>query len=224
VVDIFDEVSEDLRNDRAVALAKQYGSYLILAMLAVLAGVGGQQYWQYHQTQQANAAATQYLALTQTVDAASTAGTAIDAPTATAAAQSLATFALTAPEGYKTLANLRAAGLYSAAGQLTQAESLWDSTAADTRADPLLRDLASLLWAQHALGSAADADVLARLAPLTESTNPYRGLAVEAQALTYIHAGQPARAKSLLSEIAVDGQVPEGVRNRAQLLLIKLNG
>jgi hypothetical protein len=221
VVDIFDEVSEDLRHDQAVALGKRYGSYLIGAMLAVLVGVGAQQYWEYHQAQQADAAATQYLALTQTVDAT---GTSIDAPTAQSAAQALASFATTAPEGYKTLADLRAAALYAGAGQPTQAEALWDQTSADQAADPLLRDLATLLWAQHALGTVADQDVMTRLAPLTQSTNPYHALALETQAYAALHAGDTAQAKALLSQLNADTNVPPGVRNRAQLMLAKLNG
>ena len=45
MVDIFDEVSEDLRNERAMVLAKRYGGLLLVAMLLVLASVGGQQFW-----------------------------------------------------------------------------------------------------------------------------------------------------------------------------------
>jgi len=53
VPDIFDEISEDLRNDRAVGLAKRYGVWLLGACVAVLVGVGAQQGWQGYQRRQA---------------------------------------------------------------------------------------------------------------------------------------------------------------------------
>jgi hypothetical protein len=87
-----------------------------------------------------------------------------------------------------------------------------------------LRDLANLLWAQHALGNAPDADVLARLKPLLDQANPYHGLAQEIQALLYLHEGKTDLAKALFSQIASDPTAPDGVRNRADGLLAKLNG
>jgi len=218
LVDIFDEVSEDLRNERAMALARRYGALLILALLLVLAGVAGQQFWTWYQTKQNNQAANTYLGLT--------AGLAPNLPAAQAQtdAVALTNFAATAPEGYKTLALLRAAGLYANAGQTAHAEGLWDRVSNDSSADPLLAELASLFWAQHALGTAPDADVLARLQPLEAEANPYHGLAQETQALLYLHEGKTDLAKALFSQIASDPNSPDGVRNRADGLLAQLNG
>jgi len=218
LVDIFDEVSEDLRNERAMALARRYGALLVLLLILVLAGVGGQQAWTWYQAKQNNSAANTYLGLTAPL-----ANTLTPAQSA-AAAVALTNFAATAPEGYKTLSLLRAAGLYATAGQVPQAEGLWDSVADDSSADPLLRDLANLLWAQHALGQAPDSDVLARLQPLAQDGNPYHGLARETQALLYLKEGNTAQAKALFSQIATDPNSPDGVRNRADGLLAKLNG
>lgn len=122
------------------------------------------------------------------------------------------------------MAEFRAASLYSDAGQPAQAEALWTSIGRDGNADPLLRDLANLLWAQHALGTAPDADVQARLQPLAALNNPYHGMAQETQALVYLHEGNTDLAKALLSQIASDPAAPEGVRNRANGLLAQLNG
>jgi hypothetical protein len=221
VVDIFDEVSEDLRNERAMVLAKRYGGLLLVAMLLVLASVGGQQFWTWQQQQQSEKAANAYLALTQPLDAANAP---LTSDQALAAAKSLTDFAATAPVGYQTLADFRAAGLYAGAGQTVQAQGLWNNIATNTGADPLLRDLANLLWAQHALGNAPDADVLARLQPLTADTNAYHGMARETQALLYMHEGKNDLAKALLSQVATDPGSPDGVRNRAGGLLAKLNG
>lgn len=220
-MDIFDEVGEDLRHDQAVQLAKRYGAWLLAACLAVLAGVAGQQGWQDWQAHQGDKAAQQYLALTADVDQDIAQ---MPAAMAAQAARALNRFAASAPEGYKTLANLRAAALYVTAGQTGQAEALWTGVAGDGAADPLLRDLATLLWAQHAQGTAPDADVLERLAPLALDANPYHALARETQALIYLREGNDAEAKALFTQNTGDINAPESLRNRDQALLASLNG
>jgi hypothetical protein len=221
VVDIFDEVTDDLRTERALLLARRYGGLLIVALILVLLGVAGQQGYGWYQNKQNDKAATAFIAITGPIDAA---GTNLTNDQRQKAATALTNFAATVPNGYKTLANLRAAGLYADAGQTAQAEGVWNNVADDAGADRLLRDLANLLWAQHALGSAPDADVLARLKPLLAQTNPYHALAQETQALLYLHEGRTDLAKALFSQIASDPTAPDGVRNRADGLLAKLNG
>lgn len=221
MVDIFDEVTEDLRTERAILLARRYGGLLIAAFILVLLGVAGQQGYVWYQSKQNDKAATAFIAITGPIDEA---GSNLTDDQRQKDAAALTNFAATAPSGYRTLANLRAAALYADAGQGAQAQGLWNNVADDTSADPLLRDLANLLWAQHALGNAPDADVLARLKPLLDQANPYHGLAQEIQALLYLHEGKTDLAKALFSQIASDPTAPDGVRNRADGLLAKLNG
>jgi hypothetical protein len=221
VVDIFDEISDDLRAEQAAKLLRRYGALLLLAAILVLLGVGAQQVWQNEQIRQNNAAATKFLAITGQLDAQ---GPGITDAQRTAYAQQLTGFAATAPAGYRTLARLRAAGLYADAGQTGNAESAWDAVANDAGAELLLRQLADLLWAQHALGTAPDVEIAARLQPLTGSENFWHGLARETQALLYLHEGKTDQAKALFGEIASDPTAPEGVRNRADGLLAQLNG
>ncbi|MDE8349094.1 MAG: tetratricopeptide repeat protein [Acidocella sp.] len=221
MVDIFDEVSEDLRAEQAANLLKRYASLLIGAALLVLAGVGAQQGWQYYQKRQNDQAAISFIALTDQIDAQ---GTGITNDQRVADAKALVNFAATAQPGYRALATLRAAALYQDAGQTDAADALWNQVGADTGADPLLRDLGNLLWAQHALGTAPNDAVAARLQPLSAPENPYHALAEETQALLYLHEGKTDQAKALFSQISSDPNAPEAVRNRANGLLAKLNG
>ena len=70
MVDIFDEVAEDLRNERALALARRYGALIIALCVLVLLGVAGQQVWAWTQGKQDAKAASAYIALTGPIDAA----------------------------------------------------------------------------------------------------------------------------------------------------------
>jgi len=221
VVDIFDEVSDDLRAERAARLLRRYGGLLIIAAVAVLIGVGSQQAWTWYQTRQNQQAATAYIAITDKIAAQGATPTTAQAITD---AESLTNFANTAPAGYRSIARLRAAGLLADAGQTADAETLWNQIAADDAADPLLRGLANLLWAQHALGAAPDDQVADRLQPLTAPENAYHALAQETQALLYLNEGKTDSAKALFSQLAADPTAPDGVRNRAGGLLAKLNG
>ncbi len=222
MVDIFDEVSGDLRAERAERLLRRYGVLLIGLAVLVLLAVGGQQAWVWYQARLNTQAATQYLAITTPIDDPNAAPLSNDQRLADA--KKLVDFASSAPAGYRSMARLRAAGLYADAGQADAAEGQWNTVAADGDADPLLRDVANLLWAQHALGTAPDAAVAARLAPLAASANPFHGLAQETQALMYLHEGKTDQAKALFSQISSDPAAPDGVRNRADGLLAKLNG
>jgi hypothetical protein len=221
VVDIFDEVSDDLRAERAARLLRRYAGVLIIAAILVLIGVGAQQGWAWYQARQNVAAATAYIANNDKIQAQ---GASIALNDAVADSKSLTDFAATAPAGYRNIAKLRAAGLLANAGKTADAEALWDQVAGDSGADILLRNLANLLWAQHALGTAPDAQVAARLQPLTAPESPYHALAQETQGLLYLKQGNTTQAKALFSQISADPTAPEGARNRADGLLAKLNG
>ncbi len=217
MVDIFDEVDEDLRADRAKLLLRQYAPALIAVAVLVVVGAGGWRAWQWYDGKHSAQVADSYIAAMKAADGKTAADKA-------AAAADFAAIADKAGAGYRTLARLHEAALKADAGDLPGASALWDQIAADSSADPLLRDLATLLWAQHEAGHAPDAEVLGRLAPLASQQNPYHGLAQETQALIYMGEGKSSLAKALFSQIAADPNVPDGVRNRADGLLEKLNG
>jgi len=221
VVDIFDEVNEDLRAERAQALFKRYGGLLVGFALLVIAAAGGWQAWQWWQTKRDMAAATAFLSAMNTAQAV---GPASDAASRTAAIAAFDQVAATAPDGYRTLARLRAAALKADAGDLAGATALYDQVAADSAADPLLRDLASLLWAQRQLDSGDPARLEARLKVLAEPDNPWHALATEDLALLDLRQGRTDAAKATLRRLAGDVTLPQDLRGRASGLLNRLGG
>ncbi len=222
MADIFDEVNEDLRAERAQRFAKQYGGWLIALVLLTVAGVGGWQAWRWNQIRQNEAVATTFLGAMR--DTTSVSGAPPADAARTAALDTYAKIAGTAPEGYRTLARLRAAALKADAGDLPGASALWTEIAQDSTADPLLRDLATLTWAQRQVDAGDAPQVQARLQPLLATGNPWRPLALECQAWILIRTGQEAQARELLKILVADTGAPDGVRGRANGLLTRLGG
>ena len=220
MADIFDEIKEDLRAERAQALLKRYGVVLAVIVAALILAVGGWQAWRWRAQQQANKAADVFLAAMQKT-AGPPAAEGLTPPRKEALGE-FATLAGNAPEGYETLARLQEAGLHVNAGDLPAALKEWDQVAGDAAADPLLRGLANLIWAQHQVDHGDPAAVEARLVPLTAIGAPWRPLALENQALLAIRTGDAAKARSILKGLASDPAASAGVQARAGGLLSRL--
>jgi hypothetical protein len=221
VVDIFDEVDEDLRAERAQALLKRYGGLIIAIALVIVAAAGGWQAWRWWQAKRDMAAGSAFLAAMTT---AQVTGPASDAASRTTAIAAFDQVAATAPDGYRTLARLRAAALKADAGDLQGAAALYDQVSADSAADPVLRDLASLLWAQRQLDTGDPARLEARLKALAVPDNAWHALATEDLALLDLRQGHTDAAKTTLRRLAGDVTLPQDLRGRASGLLNRLGG
>jgi hypothetical protein len=213
--DIFDEVDEELRADRAQKLLRKYGWALVAAAVLVVLAVGGWKAWKYYQAQETARVAQSYIAAARLADTAGGAGR-------PAALLGFDTLANGSNPGYRTLARLREAALKADSGDRAAALALWDKIAADGSADRLLRDLASLLWVRSQLDTGEPAVLSSRLVPLLAADNPWHGLATEAQALLELRQGHDDAARDALKRLAQDVTAPDGVRGRANGLLARL--
>jgi hypothetical protein len=217
VSDIFDEVEEELRAERAKKLLQRYGSLIIGAAVAIVALVAGFQAWRWYEARERARVAEIYIAAMHQADAQASADH-------QAALAGLAKVTGEGMPGYTTLARLRAAALKANAGDKDGALRLWDDVAKDASADPLLRDLANLEWGMHQIDTGDPAQVTARLKPLTDPNNAWHAMAEEQLALLALRQGQTQTAHDALKKLANDVTAPQGVRGRAGGLLAKLGG
>lgn len=219
--DIFDEVQEELRAERARQLGMRYGGMLAGVALLVLAGLGGWQGWQWYEQRQNSQAALTFLE----------AHRAAEAPGADlkAVGDRFAALANDSPAGYRTLSLLRAAALKAETGDRAAALAMWDRVASDGGTPQLYRDLASLMWALHGMDSQDPALLAARLDPLAQAGSqaagsPWRASARELRALLAIRRGETAEARRDLEALAADVTAPRGLRDRAGRLAAGLGG
>jgi len=203
VVDIFDEVDEEIRGEGRRQLARRGAAAAGVLAVLLLVAVGGWQFWRWRQLQASREVAGQFLAAMQQADGATPGAREADR---SAAAAAFAAIARTAPEGYRVLAR----------------RALWDQVAADTGASPLLRDYASLLWVENQVDDGDPAALQARLVPLLAPESAWRPLAEEAQALVQLRSDQGPAGRATLRRLAGDVAAPNGVRQRASIVLQSL--
>ncbi len=211
--DIFDEVSEDLRADRARALLRRFGGVLLAAMLATLLGVGAYEVWAGRQTESADATAIKFMQAQKDSQVA--------LPPKNLA-QQFADIEATGPAGYRLLAALQLAALDWDAGRHDKAVAAWHAIATDTAAPHLLRDLATVVSVQHRVDS-GDANALkAEIYPIVQAGGAFKPLALEVDAMLDVRLGRTKEAIALMRALMTDPATPQGLRQLTQSLMASL--
>ncbi len=218
--DIFDEVEEDLRAERARAFGRRFAGTGIALFVLILAATGGYVAWQQNRQATANAVANRFITAAADADKA-TRGTA-DAGLAAPAAATLADIASRGPEGYRVLARLRLGALQWQTGQHAQAIATWQAISDDASAPRLMADLATLTSAQHQLDTADPAPLKNRLQALAGASNPWRPMAEQLIALLDVRTGNTREAATIMQRLSTDQMAPEGMRQMAADVLTTL--
>lgn len=211
VSDLFREVDEELRRDRAVELWKRYGSYVLGAAVALVVGTGAYVAWRDYNRNQAEMFGERFFA------AASQSSQSGGDKAAT-----FDEFARSAPSGYAALARLREAALRAEAGDADAALKIYDQLADDGGAPQEFRDVAKLLAALHRVARIEPGELDRQLAPLRASDSPWRFSAMEIAALAVARAGDAGKARELYAQIADDPAAPAGLRARAAEMIATL--
>jgi hypothetical protein len=203
VSDIFREVEEDVRRERAEKLWKAYGSYIIAAVVLVFAGIGGWQLWQRHQQQEREKTSATFIAAQRITNPQQ-------------AASALADVAKDAPKGYAELARLSQAGAMFASGQQKEAIELFRQIATDDSGP--IGSVARLraAWAQS--DTATRSDLAAWLAPLDQPGSAWRENAREVLAYADYRAMDLKAAQAKYAALAIDPQAPDALRSRAKAM------
>ena len=206
--DIFREVEEDLRRERAETLWKSYGAYVLAAVAGVLIIVAGVSWWNAASQSEAEDAASRFVAASQLVEDGET----------QAAADAFAAIAQSASGGYEAVASLRAAGLQAQAGDVEGAIATFDAIAAGS-GDDILRGLASIRAALLMADTASPDELKIRLTPLAADDSPWRFSALELLGYAALRDNDTAAAAEYYQRLADASGVPPLARERARDML-----
>jgi hypothetical protein len=207
------EVDEDLRQERLERLWKAYGKYVIAACVAVVAAVGGNEYWKHYQAQQLDRDSTTFQSALDRLNAGNPAE----------AGQILEGFTGDAAAGYKDLGRLASAAAQAKAGDRKSAIASYDSLAEDSATDESVAKIARLYGALAAVGLEGHETIVARLKPLSDDP-VWRFLAWEVEALSAQAAGDEATALAAYKRIADEADAPANIRRRATQMISAFGG
>ncbi len=208
MADIFREVDEEVRRDKALEFWKKYQVYLIALIVLVVAGAGAWRFYETRSRAQAEAAGTRYEEAAQLVR---------DGKTAQAD-EALRAIIAEGPPGYALLARFAAASNL-AGGDADKAVGLYEGLANDSSVNSTLRDVARLRAAVLRLDTADYREMRTRLEPLTQVGGAFRNSAREYLAIAAFKANDLGAAGKWLDAIVVDQDAPAQIRARAEALL-----
>ena len=205
--EFFNEVDEAVRREQLKRLWDKYWLVFISAAILIIAGVGGWRGYQYVQGQSAEKAGTTFNQAMALADQGKHKQAEVD----------FAAIAAKAPAGYRTLARLQAAG-QEAALDPKAAAKMFDAIAADGSVGAEFQALARVRAAGLLVDSISYAEMKQRIEQDTRPDAAFRYTARELMALSAFRAKDTAAARKWLDMIALDGETPPGVRQRAEAL------
>lgn len=214
MADIFQEVDEDLRRDKAADWWKRYSLYIYATALVVVIGTAGYQGWRAYDLKLRGEQSDSYAEALELIESGEE-------------AKALAVLrALSDPSGngYPLMAALAEARLAAEAGDVATAEQIWLRLAKDGSSSEAVTELGALNAAMRKINDGDPATLRGELRPLAAPDAPYRFTALELLAALALREGDTAAAREHLTQITDDPAAPSSSRSRAAELLASLPG
>lgn len=199
------EVDEELRKDQALHVWRNYGRWIIAAVVAGLIAFGGWLYWQSHSAERRGEEGEKF----------KTAIKALSENKAKDAEAPLKELAGSSSQGFSSAARFAQADVLLAKNDLKGGAAILAAIAADTNVPQEFRDLALIRQTAAEYDSLKPEQVASRLGPLAVKGGPWFGSAGEMVAVAYLRQGKRSEAGKLFGEIAKGEGVPRAIRQRA---------
>lgn len=208
MTDLFREIDEEIRHDRALEIWKKYGNHIIAVALLIVAGTAGYRIYDHFERQKAEALGLRF----QVALEASTAGRSEDA------AKEFQAIAAESAKGYAVLARFRAAADLGTVNK-PEAIKLYDAIAADASLPLVLQGLARLRSATLAVDDISFDELKTRVEPLLPQGGAWAGLARELLGTKKLAANDYKAAGEYFDAIITDDTAPPSVKQRATMFL-----
>ncbi len=214
MADIFQEVDEEVRRDKAMALWRKYGIYVIIFCVAIVLGTAGRVGWREYKAAQRAEESSRYVSAANLLKEGETA----------AAINAFQTLAAEANTGYGVIARFQAAAARAGSGDAAGAVTAFDLIAADSGVDPIFRGLAKLQAVMMLIDNGATGDLQRRIDELVAPESHWRYSGLEMQAVLKHRDGDTAGARAAFKALSEDASAPQGMRGRAAQMLAALGG
>lgn len=198
-----DEVTEEVRRDQLFAYFKKYGWIAALAVAGIVGGAAWTEYQKASRAAEAQAKGDAILGAMEVNDPAGRAD------------------ALAALERGPVSALLEAASFVDL-GDIEKARSAFAAVANDATVPQVYRDVAGFKMVLLDAGSLAPADLEVALGLYLNPGHPYRLLAEEQVALSYVRAGGIEAARTKFQSILDDAEVARGLSQRVEGAMVAL--
>ncbi len=210
-----DEVNEELKRERMLALLKKYGWIVVLAVLLVVGGAAWNEWNKAQTTARAEAFGDAvFAALNETDPSARSAALAALADTGTGAREA----------GRTGIVNLLLAGQALEAGDRDSALQALEAVAGNDALPESYRQLAVLKRVILAGAELPVAEREALLQPLARAGQAYRPMALEQLALLQVEAGDREAALAQFRALIDEPDLSPGLRDRVQQMIVILGG
>jgi hypothetical protein len=206
MADIFDEIDEDLKRDQMQLLWARYGKIVMAAVAAIVLLVALRQGYAAWQTSQAEASASAYQQALKSDDI--------------VAALEAQRGQLT--NGYAMLAQFQIAAEQAASDDFAAAEASYLALASDASLDPMYQQAATLLSVMVAPQDTDVSALEARLSDLETAAGPWQAMALETGAGLALRNGNKDAAVAKYKRVAEMADVPVGMRQRAERMIVML--
>lgn len=205
VSNLFNEIDEELRQDKAALLWKQYGNTFIAAIIAVIIAVAGYEGWKAYDISSRSELGQKY------ADALNLS----NKDQHDNAIKSFKTLAGEGSNGYATLARLQEASILAKQGKKKDAAQAYFLIGQNGEINKTYRDMAMVLGALNGLDDMDAKDIITRLQGLVGSSSPWRFSASEITAFAEAKAGNKTKAAEIMKALADDAGAPPSLRQRA---------
>lgn len=208
--DVFNEVTEELKQDQLFSFFKKYGKMLAIALVIVLIAVASYSFWKSQKNKAYQAETQALITILNT-----------DPGTASNDKKIVDLKALSQDKQMKLsyLVDLFILNAYGEKGQASDLDPQIEAIVNDANAPKLYADFGVLLKAIAALDAKASDQVEAHLSKLLSPENPWYFSATELMGFHYLQQKDAIKAATYFRTLMESGDTPNLIRERASQAL-----
>jgi hypothetical protein len=212
---LMQEVEGDIRQEKIEKLWKEYGKTIIGAFVVIVGLSAAYNLWQHHQAKQTDIISQQF----------SSAQSLMFSQNYSDALAAMESIASSSHRNYAVLAKFNVASIvkqYSGHKDLQKAEKIYKEIMTDKAVNPIMRDLATVLYVNLKLDISTDNDhlkeCLSILEPVVSKESAHKFLAMESKGLIQFRLKDYKAATDVFLNIVQSEKSPKDVKLRAQMM------